>query len=352
MSGFRVMSDVVAADLAVGVIGLGYFAQFHLKAWAELPGVKLVGVTDLNADAVAGAAAKFQTTGYADADQLLAANPDILDIVAPPPAHATLIRQALQRGRTIICQKPFCTSLAEAEAVTAEAEVAGATIVIHENFRFQPWHREVKRLLDEGTLGQIYQARFSLRPGDGRGPDAYLARQPAFQTMPRLLMHETGVHFIDLFRWLLGEPTSVYADIRRLNPVLAGEDEGLLIMGHTSGARSVFDGNRLADHVSDNPRRTMGEMEIEGEGGRLRLDGAGRLWVRRFAEQVEQEIPVTMPVDHDSFGGGCVAHLIGHVAEAVRRGREPENVARDYLAVIRLTDAAYVSAAEGRRVSM
>jgi predicted dehydrogenase len=345
MSGSRAMSD-----FTVGVIGLGYFAQFHLKAWADLPGVHLIGVTDLNPEVVTQAAATYATTGHTDAASLLAANPDILDIVAPPPAHAALIRQALRKGRTIICQKPFCTSLAEAEAVTAEAEATGTTIVIHENFRFQPWHREIKRLLDDGALGQIYQARFALRPGDGRGPDAYLARQPAFQTMPRLLIHETGVHFIDLFRRLLGEPTSVYADIRHLNPVLAGEDEGLLIMDHATGARSVFDGNRLADHVADNARRTMGEMEIEGEAGRLRLDGAGRLWMREFGEQVEREIPVTMPVDDDSFGGGCVANLIVHVVDAVRQGRAPENTARDYLQVIRLTDAAYTSAAEGRRV--
>lgn len=346
-SGFHGMSD-----LTVGVIGLGYFAQFHLQAWTALPGVHLTGVTDLNPDAVAAAAVRYDAAAYATAGDLLATNPDILDIVAPPPAHAALIRKALHEGRTIICQKPFCTSLAEAEAVTAEAEAAGCTIVIHENFRFQPWHREVKRLIDGGALGRIYQARFALRPGDGRGPDAYLARQPAFQTMPRLLIHETGVHFIDLFRWLLGEPTSVYADIRRLNPVLAGEDDGLLIMDHASGARSVFDGNRLADHVADNPRRTMGEMEIEGEAGRLRLDGAGRLWLRTFGEQTEREAPVTSPVDDDSFGGGCVAHLIRHVVEAVKGGQAPENIAQDYLQVIRLTNAAYVSAAEGRRVAV
>lgn len=338
--------------LKVGVIGLGYFAQFHLKAWAELAGARLIGVTDLNADAVLAAAKAFNTTGHADAASLLAENPDIIDIVAPPMAHVSLIRQVLRAGRTIICQKPFCTSLSEAEAITAEAEAAGVIIVIHENFRFQPWHREVKHLLDKGVLGQVYQARFALRPGDGRGPDAYLARQPAFQTMPRLLLHETGVHFVDLFRWLLGAPTSVYADIRRLNPALRGEDEGLLIMDHANGARSIFDGNRLADHVTDNPRRTMGEMVIEGEGGSLRLDGAGRLWVREFGTQTEAAVPLTIPVDEDSFGGGCVAHLIAHVADALRNGLPPENTASDYLQVIRLTEAAYQSATEGQRIEV
>ena len=164
-----------------------------------------------------------------------------------------------------------------------------------------------------------------------------------------------------MFKWPFSRNTlksvltiwvNVYADLRRLNPVLKGEDEGLLIMEHASGARSVFDGNRLADHVSDNPRRTMGEMEIEGEGGRLRLDGAGRIWLRAFGEAAEREIPVTLPVDEASFGGGCVAHLIAHAAAAMHAGVTPENTAQDYLQVIRLTDAAYLSAAEGRRVTI
>ena len=160
------------SDLSVGVIGLGYFAQFHLKAWAELGGVRLIGVTDLNPDAVARAATAYDTAGYTDADGLLDADPDILDIVAPPPAHAGLIRQALRAGRTIICQKPFCLSLAEAQAVTAEAKAAGTTIVIHENFRFQPWYRAIKTALDADRIGQVQQITFRLRPGDGQGPEA------------------------------------------------------------------------------------------------------------------------------------------------------------------------------------
>ncbi|MEO0763052.1 MAG: hypothetical protein AAFZ09_14815, partial [Pseudomonadota bacterium] len=59
---------------------------------------------------------------------------------------------------------------------------------------------------------------------DGQGPDAYHARQPYFQRMPRFLVHETAVHWIDTFRYLMGEAETVYADLRRLNPAIAGED--------------------------------------------------------------------------------------------------------------------------------
>lgn len=333
----------------VAVVGLGYFSQFHLAAWVSQPGVRLVAVADIDPEQVTEISARYGVSGYMDVAAIpRAETADIFDLVVPPPAQAGLIRTLLKPRRVIICQKPFCTSLAEAEAVTAEAEAADTTLIIHENFRFQPWHREIKSFLNSSQMGQVNSARFALRPGDGRGEDAYLSRQPAFQKMRRFLVQETAVHLVDVFRWLFGPVTSVYAELRRLNPVIAGEDAGVLILAHENGVQSVFDGNRLADHVADNPRKTMGEMVIEGEGGALSLDGNGRLWFREFGAQVAREIPVTAPVDDKQFGGGCVAALIAHVVN----GSALENTAREYLEVIRLCEAAYRSDETGCRIYM
>ena len=51
-------------------------------------------------------------------------------------------------------------------------EAAGVTLVVHENFRFMPWYRAIKSQIDEGRIGEVLQATFRLRPGDGQGPDA------------------------------------------------------------------------------------------------------------------------------------------------------------------------------------
>mgnify|MGYP000569074738 CR=1 FL=1 len=340
------------AERRVAVVGLGYFSQFHLAAWAAQPGAVLTDVCDLDAARAADAAARYGAQAHESLDTVLAGEPDILDVVVPPAAQDAVIRQALAPGRTIICQKPFCTSLPQAEALTDAAEAAGTKLVIHENFRFQPWYRRIRELLEAEELGALYQARFALRPGDGRGPAAYLDRQPGFQAMPRFLILETGVHFIDVFRWLFGEIDSVYADLRQLNPAIAGEDAGLLLLTHGSGMRSLFDGNRLADHVAENPRRTMGEMEIEAEAGSLRLDGAGRLGLRRFGAQAFEPVHLNRPVDSESFGGGCVAALIAHVVAALDGQAPFENEARDYLPVMRAVDAAYRSAAKARAIAL
>lgn len=336
--------------LNVAVAGLGYFSQFHLAAWQKNEHAHLVGVCDPDETQLAP---HQNVAKAASLDKLLQGVPaDIVDIIAPPHAHAALIRTSLAKGRTIICQKPFATSPAEALALTEEAEAAGSTLVIHENFRFQPWYRTLKAFLNSGQMGQVYQIHFALRPGDGRGPDAYLSRQPFFQQMPRLLIHETAVHFIDLFQWLLGDIESVYADLRQLNPVIAGEDAGHMILHHASGARSVFDGNRLADNGAENPRKTMGVMTLEGEGGTVTLTAEGILNFRNFGSQDFEIIANMFPVDDNSFGGGCVGALIDHVVATRLAGTRPENTAREYLKVVTACEAAYQSAKEGRRIDL
>lgn len=339
--------------IRTAVVGLGYFSQYHLRSWKKNENTILVAACDTDKSRRELATERHDVTVFSNIGTMLAkTSPDILDIVAPPSAHAELISAALAPGRLIICQKPFCTSIQEAKSMIARAQTIGAQIIVHENFRFQPWYREVKNFLKAGRMGGIYGARFDLRPGDGRGPEAYLERQPHFQTMPRLLIHETAVHFIDLFQWLLGDITAVYADLRRLNPTIAGEDAGIMILHHAGGALSLFDGNRLVDHTARNPRKTMGAFEITGEAGTLSVDGEGVLRFRAFHSQTTTTLPINFTIDEDSFGGGCVDALISHAVNA-HMGKGPlENKATDYLSVMRAVEAAYQSAEENRLIHL
>ncbi len=333
--------------LRVATVGAGYFSGFHHEAWARIEEVDLVALCDQDRAKAEDFAARFDIPRvYVDAAEMLdREKPDLLDIVTPPPGHLPLIRLAAERGIATICQKPFCRSLAEAEEAVRVAEAAGILLVVHENFRFQPWYAHAKRLIDEGALGEVFQAIFRLRPGDGQGPRAYLDRQPYFQSMERFLVHETAIHFIDTFRYLLGEVEAVFADLRRLNPAIAGEDAGLILFRHASGARSLFDGNRLVDHKAENRRFTMGELLIEGSAAVLALDGDGVLRLRRFGSNQEEFLPSPWP--HTGFGGGSVERLQRHVVAHLLDGAPVMNPARDYLANLRIEAAVYDSAASG-----
>ncbi|MEL6433858.1 MAG: Gfo/Idh/MocA family oxidoreductase, partial [Pseudomonadota bacterium] len=298
---------------------------------------------------------KAKETGVSAYDRLDAlletTQPDLLDIIVPPQAHTDAILTALNQGvRWIICQKPFCQSLSEASAISDRAKSLGATVIVHENFRFQPWYRRIKSAIDEGLVGQPLQMTFRLRPGDGQGDGAYLDRQPYFQKMERFLVHETAVHWIDTFRFLFGDPKAVYADLRRFNPVIAGEDAGMILFDFEGDIRAAFDGNRLLDHSSDNMRRTMGEALMEGTTGSIELRGDGSLKHRAFGTSDYQTLMA--PDESDEFGGDCVHALQSHVIDGMRGLREIENLADQYLKVIEIEEAIYTSYATGRKIDL
>lgn len=338
--------------MRVASVGAGFFGRFHLDAWRRIPDAELVALCERDVPRAASTAAEFGIASVFDdvGAMLEEVRPDILDIATPPPTHLPAIEAAAARKIATICQKPFCGGLAGARRAVDIAKRAGVLLVVHENFRFQPWYAEIKRQLDAGLLGEIYQATFRLRPGDGQGPDAYLGRQPYFRTMPRLLIHETAIHLIDVFRFLFGEASAVYAQLARLNPVIAGEDAGIVLLDHAGGVRALFDGNRLADNTAKNPRLTMGEMAIEGSLGALRLDGDGRIFHRARGVKAEIELPYAW--EDSGPGGDSVRRFQNHVVRHMLDGTTPQNTGEAYLANLAIEEAIYDSHAQGRKVGL
>ncbi len=335
-------------------VGGGYFAQFHLEAWQRLPNINLAAIVDTNANTHDTLKKEFPEALVFDSLEKAArqVDADIVDLVTPPATHHSLIKTALKccPKALIVCQKPFCDSLSVATATTALATQQGREIVVHENFRFQPWYTKIKSLLNNKAVGQALQVTFRLRPGDGQGVNAYLDRQPYFQQMKRFLIHETGVHWIDVFRYLLGEPNAVSADLRRINPAIAGEDAGHFIFHYDNGLRAHFDGNRLLDHAADNTRHTMGEMMIEGTEGTITLNGDGEISLRCFSNKAPQSIPYDFELI--GFGADCVRLLQAHVVDHLLHQTPLQNKASDYLQNLRIEEAIYTAAQSNSLISL
>lgn len=336
------------SSLDVACVGAGYFSDFHVKAWQRIPETQLCCICDADLER----AQAFGVAAFADLASLLKFSvPDILDIITPPSTHVELIGQAISAGvGVIICQKPFCENLEQAATITQQASDAGVTLIIHENFRFQPWFRVVKEQLDSQALGVVQQAQFRMRTGDGQGPNAYMDRQPYFQRMKRLLVHETAVHYIDIFRYLFGEATAVYADLRRLNPVIAGEDAGFIILDYPGQMKAVIDGNRHLDFATTNTRLTFGELIVEGCEATLQLHGDGRLTRRAFSEV--QTHTLLKPQEWTGFAGDSVYAFQCHVVDHLLEGGVLENSAQDYLQVLKLEELVYESSEKGCKLGL
>jgi predicted dehydrogenase len=221
--------------------------------------------------------------------------------------------------------------------------------MVHDNFRFQPWHRELRRLIDRQTIGTVHAIACRTRMGDGWSAAAYLDRQPYFRTMPQLLVFEMGVHFIDVFRYLAGEVRQVYATLRRRNPAIAGEDAGIVVIEFDSGATGVWDASRYNESLNPDPRYTFGEFLVEGSAGSLRVDEDGRLLVHVLGQPALEH---RYAHERRGFAGDCCYQAIQHFVDRLRDGARFETSGPDYLRTLAIQEAVYESAASGQVVTV
>jgi predicted dehydrogenase len=239
-----------------------------------------------------------------------------------------------------------------ARDIVANAAKAGVRFMVHENFRFQPWHREIKRQIQAGALGErLHSLAFRTRMGDGWGENAYIPRQPYFRDYPRLLVYETGVHFIDTFRFLAGDIARVTAWLRRLNPVIQGEDCGLLVFEFANGALGLWDANRYnePDCALADARYTFGEFLVEGSAGSLRLHLDGRLLLKRLGTQ---EVEIAYRHERRGFAGDCCYLAQRHLADCLLTGQACETSGEQYLKTMAIQEVVYESASSGQAVAV
>lgn len=336
----------------VACVGAGYFAQFHLEAWQRLPEVNLVAICDQNeAKATAYAETYKAAKAYTSIDALLQhEHIDVLDIITPPETHFAMCQKAAEKGIHIICQKPLAPTLQEASDMIQMVHKHGVRFMVHENWRFQPWYRQIKQMLDAGKIGnKLHSVYFRMRMGDGWRSDAYRNRQPYFRTMPRLLVYETGIHFIDTFRYLLGEVESVFGDLRKLNPEIAGEDCGMILFDFANGAKGIWDANRFNESHHPNPRYTFGEMLLEGNGGSIRLYNDGQITLQTLGEEAHN---IAYHHEDKNFAGDCVYHLQKHFVACFLNNLPFETNGVAYLRNLEVQEAVYQSADLGQPVKI
>jgi len=328
------------------MIGAGFFANFQADAWQRIPNVELVAVADpLSGRAAAFAAAHAIPRSYTDAEAMLQAErTDFADIVTRPESHRELTELAACYCPAVICQKPMAPTWEDCQSMVETCAHRGVRLLIHENWRWQPWYREARRQIAQGRLGRVFHFAFRMRTGDGRGPSPYLP-QPYFRGMPRLLLHETAVHFLDTFRYLGGDLESVFCRTNRINPAIQGEDYALVQVGFSSGAIGLIDANRISGPCP--PEVAFGEFRIEGERAMVRIAATGHMFLTEYGSP-EAALPLSVP--EAGYKGDSVMALQRHIAQCLLTGEAAECEAAAYLHTVKAVEACYRSAQTGVQV--
>lgn len=325
------------ARLRGAVIGTGYSASHQLQAWADIDTVDIVAIAGRDRGRTAARASEFGVpTAYDDYRKMLASETlDFVDIATPPDTHEVFVSAAAARGVHVLCQKPAAHDLATMRRMIDVTESSGVVLGINENGRFQPWCRYIQRQLHDGRLGEVTSASFSSR-GRWSLPYPTSDEQAFFIDMPRLIVFELGVHFLDISRYLFGPAVSIYAVTRHVSPHVVGEDAALIVVVHAT--TTVTLDLSWAHHPT-----WMGsglgwaEVQLSGTSASLRLTPDGSLRV------VNDEGTRVVTIDGDPMRDGYRAAQADFAA-ALQARRDPETSARDQLATMELVFGAYESA--------
>lgn len=190
-------------QVRLGIIGLGRFAEQHLKCIQEMPFVKVVAVCDLVSQRSDDIASGLNCNGYSNWEEMLQKEElDAVDVLTPEFAHAEPVLAALQSGCHVFVEKPFALLAQEAEQMLRTAEILGKVLMVGHVCRFDVRYVQVKKALKEGRLGDL-RSLYARRNNVQKFLPLYRRAHPIFIL---------GIHDIDLMLWLTeSEVTEVFA---------------------------------------------------------------------------------------------------------------------------------------------
>lgn len=191
----------------IGIIGAGSIARAHLDAYAAHPEVELVAISDQNLDRAREVADRYGAPrAYADPQELLA-EPDIdgVSICTWNNSHASWAIAAIEAGKHVLVEKPIARTVAEAEQIQRAVDASDRVVQVGFVRRHSPNCQVLKSFVDADELGEIYYAKASLIRRMGN-PGGWFADKEIAGGGPLL---DIGIHVLDLAWYLMGSPKAV-----------------------------------------------------------------------------------------------------------------------------------------------
>lgn len=347
----------------IGLIGCGSISDSHLQAYAANPQVKLTAVCDLNEKRARRTAKQYGIDGvHTDYRQLLAdPNIDAVSICTWNNSHAEISIEALRAGKNVLCEKPLCKTVDEALAIRQAVEETGRVLQVGYVRRHAANIEVLKRFIDAGDLGDLYYAKASLIRRLGN-PGGWFADEERSGGGPLI---DIGVHVIDLCWYLMGKPAPVsvsgntyrklgnrsnienfsYYQAADFDPSLnTVEDMANALIRFENGASLMVDVS-----FSLHARKDSAQIAVFGERGGAEIEPALSIVTEQHNTILNIDPQLTTPgFDFvDSF-----KREINHFVDLCQGKGENLCPVDDGVAMIRLLNAIYRSAEEGREIRL
>jgi predicted dehydrogenase len=327
-----------SSKLRIGFAGAGAISQYHLVGWSEMPDAQVVAICDIDQAKARAKAQAFNIPNvYADFRTMIEREKlDAVDIVTPVGTHAALTRLAADAGLHVSCQKPLTPTVREAKELIAYVGER-VRFMVHENYRFRPHYVKIREWLEQGRVGEITQARMTVRcqgmmEVNGVAP-FLLNRQPYLRDFARLLIFEVLIHNLDAMRVLLGPLEVVAAQVSKINRDLSGEDAAVVLLKGARCDTAILDGNISAPGFGPLP---TDRVEVMGTRGTLVFD-RDRLYMAG-----SNEAPVVFDLAKNYQA--CFSRAVREFVRGVLDNKPFATDRLDNLETLKLMEASYVAA--------
>lgn len=341
----------VMASLRFAMFGAGFWSHYQLAGWKELEGVECVALCDPVRSKAEARAREFGIPRvYEDPrDVFQNENLDFADIVTNPETHSDLVHLAAANETAVICQKPMATSYLQAQGMVAVCRQAGVPFFVHENWRWQSPIRQLKRVLDEGRIGQPFRARLTMV-----SDFPVFDNQPFLKEQEEFVLTDVGTHVLDAARFLFGEAENLYCQIHRVHSDVKGEDVATVMMKMRGGATVLCELGYAGNHL-ENDRFPETFVFVEGDKGSVYL--APDFWIRVTTEEgtfAKRYPPPSYPWVDPAYAVAQASIVACHanILRSLHGEGAAETTGEDNLKTLRLVFGSYQSARTGQAIRL
>ncbi|HSI97827.1 MAG TPA: Gfo/Idh/MocA family oxidoreductase [Gaiellaceae bacterium] len=212
-------------ELRAGVVGTGFIGVVHVDALRRL-GIEVVGVAGSTPER---AAAKGIAPAYESFEALLDDRVDVVHVTTPNHLHFLQVRQALEAGKHVVCEKPLAMTSEESAELVERAERAGLVHCTNFNLRFYPLVQEARERIRAGELGDVWNVHGGYLQDWLARPTDWNWRLEAEKAGTLRAVGDIGSHWMDLAQFVTGSRiVEVVADLVTVFPTrsrLTGEVE-------------------------------------------------------------------------------------------------------------------------------
>jgi myo-inositol 2-dehydrogenase/D-chiro-inositol 1-dehydrogenase len=343
------------SKVKIGIIGSRFQADCIASSVRAMPEE---GEVIAVASPTTGQAARFAQRhsiphAYTDYRELLR-NPDVelVSITAPNRVHAQITIDAAKAGKHVVCEKPLCITLEEADAMIDACQKAGVLLLYAEELFFAPKYVKAKQMADEGAFGRVHLVKQGEKHSGPHSDWFWDVNQSGGGAVMDL-----GCHGIAFCWWFLGKPNvkSVYSHMGTLvhGDRTQGEDEAITVIEFANGAIGVV------ENSWNRPGGMDDSIEVFGEKGQTYADMLMGNALPTYSEvgfgyAVEKAATTTgwtYPVFEEHWNYGFPQEM-RHFARCVRGTETPVSDGETGRVVQEVLYAAYASAGWGRKVML